>query len=129
MTTGSGVKRATRVAERVREELAALMRDLRDPRIAGVLVSRVELTDDLGSARVYVRRSLGATEERDRRDLVKGLEAASGKLRREVGQALAMRYTPTLRFYYDEAPDAVTRVEELLREIKTDETGRGEGEG
>lgn len=129
MTTGSGVKRATRVAERVREELAALMRDLRDPRIAGVLVSRVELTDDLGSARVYVRRALGATEERDRRDLVKGLEAASGRLRREVGQALAMRYTPTLRFYYDEAPDAVTRVEELLREIKTDGTGRGEGEG
>lgn len=129
MTTGSGVKRATRVAERVREELAALMRELRDPRIAGVLVSRVELTDDLGSARVYVRRSLGATEERDRRDLVKGLEAASGRLRREVAQALSMRYTPTLRFYYDEAPDAVTRVEELLREIKTDETGRGEGEG
>lgn len=126
--TAGGVKRSARVAERVREELSALVRDLRDPRITGVLISRVEITDDLGSARVYVRRELGSTDDRDRRDLVKGLEAAAGRLRRDVAQALSMRYTPTLRFYYDEAPDAVTRVEELLREIKTEGAGRGGGE-
>jgi ribosome-binding factor A len=119
----SGVKRSARVAERLREELSALMRDLRDPRVVGALVSRVEMTDDLQSAKVYVRR-LAAGEEQDRRELVKGLTAASGKLRREVAQALSLRYAPTLKFFYDDAPDAMTRVEELLREIKRDEEPR-----
>ena len=42
------VKRATRVAERVREELAGLVsRDVRDPRVRGAIVSRVVMTDDL----------------------------------------------------------------------------------
>jgi ribosome-binding factor A len=50
------VKRATRVAERLREDLAGMMRGLRDPRLDGVLVSRVEITDDLQSAKVFVRR-------------------------------------------------------------------------
>jgi ribosome-binding factor A len=119
-----GVKRSARVAERLREEMAALIRNLRDPRVAGALVSRVEVTDDLQSAKVYVRRELGSGDEQDQRELVKGLSAASGKLRRDVAQALALRYAPTLRFFYDDAQDAMTRVEDLLREIKQGETGK-----
>jgi ribosome-binding factor A len=111
------VKRASRVAGRIQEELAAAVRDLHDPRIVGVLVSRAEVTDDLQSAKVYVRHELGAGKEAQKA-LLKGLEAASGRLRREVSQALKLRYAPTLRFYYDEAPDAVQRIEELLREVK-----------
>ena len=56
------VKRATRVAGRLREELAAALRALSDPRVQGVLVSRIEITDDLQTARVYVRRELGADD-------------------------------------------------------------------
>lgn len=118
------VKRSARVAERLREELSTLLRDLRDPRVQGALVSRVEVTDDLQSAKVFVRRELGAPGEGDARELVKGLTAASGRLRREVAQLLALRYAPTLRFFYDDAPDAMTRVEELLREIKRDDGAR-----
>lgn len=117
-----GVKRAARVAERMREEMAAALRSLRDPRIEGVLVSRVELTDDLQTAKVYVRRELGADDADARREMLRGLGAASGRLRRDVSQALGLRYAPTLRFFYDDAPDALTRVEELLREIKTDDS-------
>lgn len=111
------VKRATRVAGRLREELAAALRDLRDPRVAGAAVSRVEMTDDLQLAKVYVRRLEGG-DEASNKALIKGLDAASGRLRREVSRALALRYAPTLRFFYDEAPDAVQRVEEILRDIK-----------
>jgi ribosome-binding factor A len=110
-----GVKRSARVAGRMQEELAAAMRGLRDPRAAGVLVSRVEVTDDLQSAKVFVR-----LEQGDPKPALKALEAASARLRREVAQALQLRYAPTLRFYYDEAPDAVARIEELLREVKRD---------
>jgi ribosome-binding factor A len=115
-----GVKRATRVAGRLQEELSAALRELRDPRLEGVLVSRVEVTDDLQLAKVYVRRELGADEEGVKAAL-KGLGAASGRLRRVVAQALGLRYAPTFRFFYDEAPDAVARIEELLREVKRDE--------
>lgn len=112
-----GVKRATRVAGRLREELSAALRGLRDPRLEGVLVSRVELTDDLQLAKVYVRRELGHDEAAVKAAL-KGLGAAAGRLRHATAQALGLRYAPNFRFYYDEAPDAMARIEELLREVK-----------
>ncbi len=117
----SAVKRATRVAGRLQEELAVALRGLRDPRLEGVLISRVELTDDLQSAKVFVRREQGG-EERAVKAALKALGAAAGRLRKEAGQALGLRYTPELRFFYDASLDAVTRIEELLREVK------GEGE-
>jgi ribosome-binding factor A len=129
----AGVKRATRVARRLQEELSAALRELRDPRLAGVLVSRVEVTDDLQSARVYVRReprhdgaaAFGPSGEQggdapEVKAALKALGAAAGRLRRAVGQALVLRHVPELRFFYDESLDAVTRIEELLREVKRD---------
>jgi len=53
------------------------------------------------------------------------LSAAAGRLRHGTAQALGLRYAPTFRFFYDEAPDAVSRIEELLREVKRD---GGEGQ-
>jgi ribosome-binding factor A len=117
------VKRSARVAGRLREELASAFRELRDPRVAGAAVSRVEMTDDLQLAKVYVRRlERDAGDEAAIKAMLKGLEAASGRLRREVSRTLGLRYAPTLKFFYDEAPDAIDRVEEILKEIK-----RGDG--
>jgi hypothetical protein len=48
------------------------------------------------------------------------MDAAAGRLRRHVGQRLALRYTPELRFVYDEGPDAAHRVDELLSEIRAE---------
>ncbi len=112
------VKRATRVAGRMREELAAALAGLGDPRVLGVIVSRVELTDDLQLARIYVRREVGVSAPSERSALLRGLESAGGRLRKQVTQGLGLRYAPTLRFYYDEAQDAATRVEEILDEIR-----------
>lgn len=111
------VKRSARVGERMREELAMMVRNLRDPRVAGALVTRVELTDDLSFARIYVRKDVGADDEAERRSLVKGLESAAGKLRGDLTRALGLRVAPGLRFAYDEGIDHQTRVEEILREI------------
>jgi ribosome-binding factor A len=111
------VKRSARVAERMREELSMMVRGLRDPRVVGTLVTRIELTDDLSFARIYVRKDVGADDEQSRRSLVKGLESAAGKLRGDLTRALGLRVAPGLRFFYDEGIDHQTRVEELLREI------------
>lgn len=117
------VKRATRVASRIHEELARQVGNLRDPRLEGAIVSRVEVTDDLQLARVYVR-SLGEVAEPARRAMLKGFEAASARLRREVTKAVALRYSPSLRFSFDEGTDAVARVEALLDEIKHEQKGQ-----
>jgi ribosome-binding factor A len=112
----SDVKRAVRVGERLREEVARLLFSLRDPRLAGATVTRAELTDDLKLARVYVRPGEGI----EPKDLVKGFIAASPRIRREVSEALKLRYSPEMKFFFDEGLDHQNRIEELLREIATD---------
>lgn len=119
-----GVKRATRVAARMQEDLALLVRALSDPRLRGAAIVRVEMTDDLQIARVYVRGSDPSSADADRRSMVRGFEAAKHRIRREIGRSLGLRYTPDLKFFYDEGQDATDRVDALLREIRTDDKNR-----
>ena len=114
------VKRASRVAEGIREELAMLLTTrVRDPRIVGVLVSRVDLSDDLRSARVFFRLLEGANEARIE-EAKTGLARASGMLRKELSAALKLRAAPELRFTYDAGQEARDRIEALLDEVKRD---------
>jgi ribosome-binding factor A len=124
-------KRAARVAEELRQEIAAELRTLRDPRLAGVLVSRVEIDAALQRARVFVRHTPltaedpprlapGMDDPAARREVLNGLAAASGRLRREVARRMTLRSAPELSFFYDEGPDEQRRIEEILREIQQD---------
>lgn len=126
MTVGE-VKRAVRVAERVREEAARAIAELQNPRLAGVLVTRVEMTDDLQIATVFVRLGAGGDERPARTAVLRALESASGRLRREVAQAVRLRYAPALRFRYDEGLDATRRIEEVLAEIHREDAARKSG--
>ena len=122
MTEG---RRAVRVAARLREELSSALRGLSDPRARGALVTRVEMSDDLQNASVFVRLEREATPA-ERAALLRGLESASGRLRREVSQVLSLRFSPKLRFAFDEGVDAQSRVEEILLEIQRDRSGGGD---
>jgi ribosome-binding factor A len=118
--------RSVRVAELVRKELAtSLSRELSDPRLTHVVVSRVEVTDDLQMARVYVRLAVAdSTVARVR--VLRALRSAAGLLRHRLGEALKLRRTPELRFAIDEGLDAQQRVDELLGEIERDKKGESE---
>jgi ribosome-binding factor A len=105
------------VAERLRVELSSALGLLSDPRIQGLIVTRIQVTDDLGLAKVYIRRELGG-DPASVDAALRGLASAAGKLRTAAASALGLRTTPLLRFYYDDAPDAVSRIEEVLRELK-----------
>lgn len=118
------VKRADRVATRLQEELARALLDMSDPRLAGVLVSRVRMSDDLQLASAYVRVQNEAGPAR-RKAVLRALEGASGRLRREVTDALGLRFSPKLRFFFDAGLDAESRVEELLHEIAAERRGEG----
>jgi len=116
------VKRATRVAEGIRAELASLLgRRIRDPRVAGVIVSRVIVTDDLRSAKIYVRLLDGDTARE--KELLTGLKSAQGMLRSAITKALSLRFAPELRFFYDESIEKRARVDELLHEIDREQRG------
>lgn len=125
--------RARRVAEAIRAHLTRMLAEkIEDPRLAGVVVTRVSLSDDLGVAWVFVRTLAGDPEPRIRRGVVRGLERAAGRLKRGLGGAVRLKRLPELRFEYDSGQDAVKRVEELLSEIAeerrdaADDAGRRE---
>jgi ribosome-binding factor A len=118
--------RVRRVAEGVREELASLLvNEVRDPGAAGAVVTRVEMSGDLKSGRVYVRLLEGGDDGARRAQLVDALGRAAGMMRREVTHRLRLRYAPELRFVYDEGVDRSLRVEELLAEIERERRSGG----
>jgi ribosome-binding factor A len=112
-------RRAERLAEEIREEVALIVAErLKDPRIGFVTVTRVSLTADLRTARIHVG-ILGDQAQRERS--LDGLKQASGFIRRELGQRIRLRHTPELSFSYDAGLDATDRVAHLLDEIKSDD--------
>jgi len=112
-------KRADRVADLIKQEIADILRrEAGDPRIANITVTDVRLTDDLRSARVYVVE-LG--KDRLSPELEKGLSKAKGFLKRELGKRLQLRYIPELAFFYDPSFEYGSRIEKLLKEVRKDE--------
>jgi len=104
--------RNKRLGSQVHRVLSELLRfETKDPRLAGVSLTNVELSRDLGVARVYF--SL-LDPEAAPSDAQTGLESASGFLRRQLGASLDIRRVPELRFVHD---DSIGRSAELGRLI------------
>ena len=113
-------RRTERLGEEIREEVALLIAgELKDPRIGFVTVTRVEVTPDLRTARIYVG-VLGT--EKQRTTSLAGLRQGAGFLRRALGRTLRLRHTPELVFQYDEGLEASDRVAKLLAEIGSSPT-------
>jgi ribosome-binding factor A len=107
--------RPDRVADQIRAELAQLLtRDVHDPGIGFVTLTRVQLSPDLQVARVYFT-ALG--DEQARKGSAKALERAKPFLRRQIGSRLRLKRTPELAFFYDESIAGQDRIEQLLNEI------------
>ena len=116
-------KRSDRVGDSIREELAdILLKKTKDPRVGFVTITRVELSDDLKHAHVFIS-TLGT--ESERKATLKGLRSAAPFLRGELGRRLKMRYTPELLFIIDESIERGDHVLDLLRNLKTDNEDEG----
>lgn len=111
--------RSNRVAEQMKKELGEIIaRKLKDPRIGFVTVTDVEVTGDLQQATVFIT-VLG--DDRKRRETLKGLTQAKGFMRTEIGQRIRLRKTPELMFELDKSFDYGNKIDNLLRQIKTEE--------
>jgi ribosome-binding factor A len=118
-------ERLERVAEGIREVLAAEVLRLKDPRLGFVTLTGVKVTPDLRKARVFYT-VLG--EERERRGTIAALRSARSHLRTTLGQQVRMKFTPELEFEEDTAEARGQRVEEILARIREEERARPEGE-
>jgi len=106
--------RKDRVNEQIRRELAELIRtELKDPRVGMVSLTDVEVTPDYAHAKVFFT-TLAASEQLA--EIKKGLDKASGFLRRELGRRVRIHTTPQLHFVYDNSIEHGTSLSRLIDE-------------
>ena len=111
--------RTARVADQIRGEIAAMLaREVHDPGIGFVTITRVTVTPDLQQARVYYT-ALG--DDKARRNTERALGRAAPFLRRQIGSRLRLKRTPEIEFLYDESIAGQDRIEQLLNEIRAAE--------
>ena len=105
--------RINRVSEDIRREITMIIRELKDPRVKDKMLTvvRVEVSSDASYAKVYVSDLKGIEGAKE---AVKGLTAATGLIRREVGNRLHLRKTPEIKFYAD---DSVEQGVELFKKL------------
>jgi len=116
MSQGS---RSERIAEQIRSELALLLaREVHDPGLGFVTITRVQVTSDLQLARVYYT-ALG--DEKAQKSTARALERAVPFLRRQIGSRLRLKRVAELDFIYDESIAGQDRIEQLLNEIRVSE--------
>jgi len=114
--------RARRLADRIREELAEILRrEAADPRLALVTVTDVVVDREFSQATIY----LSTTDpERSPEEIVQAFGRASGFLRRELAARIQLRSFPRLRFRWDPSPEHGARIEDLLAGIRRKAPGR-----
>ena len=105
--------RIGRINEEIQRELATLIRTVKDPRVHGLVsITAVETTPDLRYSKIYV----SVQDRSDVKEVVKGLKSAGGYLRRELGSALKLRYTPELLFVEDDSIGKGAHILSMLRD-------------
>ena len=112
--------RHQRVGEEIAHEINAMLAgELKDPRLEGnVCVSEVRVQPDMKHARVFV--SVRTDNAKEQSDAIKALEHAQGFIRHELIERLQLRRLPDLHFTLDLSQEHVERIEQLLRQMKTE---------
>jgi len=114
----------SRAAEDLKRELTALLRELKDPRLQGKLLTvvRVDLSGDGSTAKIYISAMEGIAAAQE---AVKGLKSAGGFVRGELTRRLGMRKAPELRFIADNSIEEGTAI---LRTLESLEISSEEGD-
>ncbi len=115
-------RRTEQVAEAIKEEVSTLIqRELRDPRLGFVTVTRVEVSPDLKYAKIFFS-VIG--DDKVKAETLKVLKHAGGFLRHELSHILTLRYTPLLQFEFDVAMEHGDKIQRLLMQLEQEEKER-----
>lgn len=109
-----------RLSSEVKYELTEIFRTLKDPRVTQYMLTivRVEITNDLSYAKIYVGAMEGVEAAKS---AVKGLESASGYIRRELAARVKMRKVPELRFIADNSIEQSAHIARMLEQMKAED--------
>ncbi|MEJ2589528.1 MAG: 30S ribosome-binding factor RbfA [Deltaproteobacteria bacterium] len=112
-------KRAVRVGDVILREIATiLLEKTKDPRVRGVTLTGIHLSNDLKSARVFFS-ALGGAD--DIRRAQSGVDSAKGFVKREIAARMELRYVPDISFVHDPTLQNADRLEALFAEIRKEE--------
>jgi ribosome-binding factor A len=112
-------ERAKRVGQLLKEEVSRLiLREIKDPHLGFVTITRVKVSPDLQNATIYVS-VLGGESERTKS--LKILTQATGFFKRHIGKNLHLKHIPHITFLFDPAIEYSLRLEEIFRELREKE--------
>jgi ribosome-binding factor A len=110
--------RPDRIGDQIREELSILLaRQVQDPGIGFLTITRVKVSPDLQQARVYYT-TIG--DEKARKETAKALGRATPFLRRQIGSRIRLKNVPVLEFFYDESIERQDRIEKIMLDIQAE---------
>jgi ribosome-binding factor A len=110
--------RQRKIADQIKKNISQIIdRKLKDPRKGFITITQVKITRDLKIANIYFT-CLG--DEEQRRKSRQALESANKFIRSELAPLLKLRFMPELRFFYDETLDYARHVDDLLKQIHSD---------
>jgi ribosome-binding factor A len=114
--------RTQRVADQIQRELAVLIQqEVKDPRVGMATVSAVEVSRDMGHAKVFVT-VLGSDAADEIKTSVKALNNAASFLRGQLGRRMQLRTVPTLRFHYDDSLQRGNYLSNLIDQARSKDT-------
>ena len=118
--------RLKKIANRIKEDLSELLiYEVQDPRLSGVMVTDVNVDRELYYANIYVSALEGKSRSKE---ILEGLESASGFLRSQLAQTIELRTFPRLRFYWDPTPENADRIEFLIKQLHEEEAQKAAAE-
>jgi len=92
-----------------------LIRELSDPRLKQIFVTDVKIDKELTYADVYVSALEGVSRSKD---VLAGLESASGFIKRTLASRIKLRAFPRLRFHWDVTPENADHIEKILADLR-----------
>ena len=111
--------RIDRVSEDIKREAIAIIRELKDPRVMDKLITvvRVDVSSDASYAKIYISSIEGISVAKE---AVKGLESATGYIRREIGKRLHLRKTPELKFIADDSIEHGMNIVKIMDDLRVE---------
>ncbi len=110
--------RADRVSGLLQEVLSEILKkDIADPRLRMATITGVKMSADLKLASVYYTTS---GDKKTINDAAQAFDRAHGYIKKKLAQQIELRYTPQLRFFYDESYDYGSRIEKLLKTVTSE---------
>ena len=108
--------RLQRIADRIRQDLSEmLIREISDPRLQQIYITDVKIDKELAFADIYVSALEGVSRSKD---VLAGLESASGFIKRTLASRIELRAFPRIRFHWDVTPENADHIEKILAELR-----------